>query len=62
MNEPSPSDGYADAQRFRLHLNLRQSYAERLRTLAAMIEFTERAQVANPKLQWVVEQLRQRPR
>jgi hypothetical protein len=58
----SESDGYADAQRFRLELNLRQSYAERLRTLVAMIEFNERAEAANPKLRWVVEQLRRCPR
>jgi len=45
---------------FRLRLNLRQSYAERLQTLVSMIEFNERAEASDPRLRHVLSLLRAR--
>ena len=52
---------FAEAELFRLREGLALTPAQRLRDLQGIIQFNAEAEARNPRLRWVIEQLRRRP-
>jgi hypothetical protein len=57
MDEPKIGS-FEEAELFSLRVALALTPAQRLRDLEAMIKFNAEAEARNPRLRWIVEQLR----
>ena len=58
-SRPAPTDGrFEAAEIFQFRMALTSSYAQRLQDLQDMIDFNAQAEALNPRLRWLVAQLK----